>query len=190
MSSLLDTRPTVRRAPGAHRPASDSFLGLGLAARTDERGEIDRLFGLRQGRMVEIRLTPAEFQCSPDDCESTVWLLTSTPLFDCVLHERSAMPAFVSDAIGDVPLFVPIWQGVRISGGPLGLVAVRSAGSPLSQAFQHDLWLLERIAAKLGTLPLPAGDLAREPLPVGGAHPAGRSTAAGRTTRNCMALAG
>lgn len=142
------------------QPGRGSYLGLGLETQTAEGGQINRLSGLRNGRIVEIRLYSGQI-------ESATWLLTCAPAFDVVLGGWSTIPRFLADAIGDVPVTVPIWQGLHLYGSDAGLVAVRSADAPMPQAFMHDLWLLERIAARLGLLPLPAGDLAAVPIPSG-----------------------
>ena len=135
-----------------------SLLHLGLDCATDARGAVNRLSGLRCGRMVEIRFPAADY-------ESATWVLASAPRFETVLGDRATMPASIALAIGDVTVFAPIWEGLHIRGSDLGLIALRAGVSPLPHAFMHDLWLLERIAERLHLLPVPAGDLQHEPIP-------------------------
>ena len=170
MTTVLE-RPAsaVHSVRAAHqRPAT--FLDLGLHSTADAIGVVNRLSGLRNGRMVEIRF-PADLD------ESATWVLAPAPRFETVLGARATLPTDIAEAIGDVPIFGPIWHGLRIRGSELGLVARRSPGTPLPHAFMHDLWLLERIAARLGLLPLPAGNLRDEPIPGGPTMPLGNRLA-------------
>ena len=161
MSTLLAARPTATRRirpTGAHRRAEGrSFLGLQLTSELDADGVVRRLHGLRRQGMLEVRFPTG-------GTESVTWLCVSTMPFRSVLGAGD-MPPAIAAAIGDVPLAAPIWQGVEIRGSAMGLVAERRRGAPLEHAFLHDLWLLERIAAHLGALALPVGDLADEPIP-------------------------
>ena len=141
-----------------------SFLNLGLDCATDAQGAVNRLSGLRCGRIVEIRFPAADY-------ESATWVLASAPGFQTVLGDWATLPASIALAIGDVPVFAPIWHGLRIRGSDLGLTALRTGVSPLPHAFMHDLWLLERIAERLHLLPVPAGDLRHESLPGESASP-------------------
>ena len=158
MNTLLarETHAAFRPAPTGHR--EPSYLNLELEADTDVDGAINRLSGLRCGRIVEIRFPEQDF-------ESATWILASSPRFSTVLGEWAALPVSIADAIGDVPVFAPIWHGLSICGGDFGLVARRGAESPLPHAFMHDLWLLERIAQRLQLMPVPAGNLAFESMP-------------------------
>ena len=163
MSTLLAERPPAdhprrTRPTGGHRRIEGpSYLGLELTSELDADGTVRRLHGLRRQGMVEIRF--------PDGVtESVTWLCVTTFPFRCRLGALD-MPRAIADAIGDVPLSVPIWQGVEICGSPVGLVARRRRGSSMEHAFLHDLWLLERIAANLGAPAVPVGDLTDEPAP-------------------------
>lgn len=177
MSTMLAEHPTAAsrtrrsRPTGAHRRVEGpSFLGLELASELGTDGTVRRLHGLRRQGMVEIRFPG-------DDTESVTWLCVSTLPFRCLLGAAD-MPRVITQAIGDVPLVAPIWQGIEIRGTDIGLVAVRRRGSTMEHAFLHDLWLLERIAGRLGAPAVPVGDLSGEPVP--GAMPADR-TATGTT---------
>lgn len=170
MSTLLAARPTSPRRlrpTGAHRRAEGrSFFGLELTAELGTDGAVRRLHGLRRQGMLEVRFPT-------DGTESVTWLCVSTMPFRFLLGGAGVLPPAIAAAIGDVPLAAPIWQGVEIRGSAVGLVAERRRGAPLEHAFLHDLWLLERIAAHLGALAVPVGDLAGEPIP-GGAETGAR----------------
>ena len=157
-AALLAPEKPIVPSFGTARLLPVTFLNLGLESDTDVIGTVNRLSGLRHGRMVEIRFPSGDY-------ESATWVLASSPRFETVLGEWAALPVGIAEAVGDVPVFAPIWHGLRVTGSELGLVAVREVASPLPHAFMHDLWLLERIAQKLGLLPLPAGNLWREPIP-------------------------
>ena len=160
MTTLL-TRPTpIGHHLGEAKQRPASFLNLALDSGTDAAGAVDRLSGLRSGRMVEIRFPMGDY-------ESVTWVLAAAPRFETVLGAWSTLPAGIAEAIGDVPVFAPIWHGLLLRGSELGLVALRSPDSPLPHAFMHDLWILDRLADRLGLLPLPAGDLRHEPIPGG-----------------------
>ena len=163
MSTLLAERPAAvrprrTRPTGAHRRVEGpSFLGLELTSELAPDGTVRRLHGLRRRGMVEIRFPEG-------DIESVTWLCVATLPFRCQLGAPD-MPRAIAEAIGDVPLSVPIWQGVEIRGTDIGLVAQRRRGSSMEHAFLHDLWLLERIAANLGAPVVPVGDLAFQSIP-------------------------
>jgi hypothetical protein len=159
---LTREAPTASTFQNARR--GSSFLNLGLDCAMDAHGAVNRLSGLRCGRVVEIRFPAADY-------ESATWVLASAPRFETVLGDWATLPASIALAIGDVPVFAPLWEGLRIRGSDLGLTALRRGVSPLPHAFMHDLWLLERIVERLDLLPVPAGDLRHEPLPGGSASP-------------------
>ena len=157
MSTTLQSRPARHRRPAV------SPWNLGLQTEFDEFNEGSRMFGLRSGRMVEIRFPVGDY-------ESATWILAPAPRFGMVLGSGPA-PAVIAAALGDIPVVAPIWSGLLIRGSELGLVALRSAPSSMPEGFLHDLWLLERIATVLALLPLPAGNLAAEPIPGGVTRP-------------------
>ncbi len=163
MTTVL-TREVAAVSSFQRARSQPSFLNLGLDCATDAQGAVNRLSGLRCGRIVEIRFPAADY-------ESATWVLASAPRFETVLGDWATLPASIALAIGDVPVFAPIWRGLRIRGSDLGLTALRTGVSPLPHAFMHDLWLLEHIAERLHLLPVPAGDLRHEPLPGESASP-------------------
>jgi hypothetical protein len=61
--------------------------------------------------------------------------------------EGDGLPGGVLDAIAPNP---DIWDGLRVVGGPDGVVAIRPSGTHEFGGWAYDLWLLERLAIQAG----------------------------------------
>src|SRR3954447_24654398 len=117
MSTVL-TRDAATASSFQSARRSASFLNLGLDCSADAQGTVNRLSGLRCGRIGEIRFPAADY-------ESVTWVLASAPRFETVLGNWATLPASIAPAIGDIPVFAPIWNGLCIRGSDRGVTAVR-----------------------------------------------------------------
>ena len=139
--------------------ANDSWLDPGA----DTGGE--RLFGVRDGRQVEIRIGHTTRGFSTGAVQIT-WVRAATPAF-ALTAEDGALVADHPAVAGLVAGFAPsrAWDDTALRGGAEGVVARRPISMRGQQAgWAYDLWLCERVARALGS-PLPPGDLAKAATP-------------------------
>jgi hypothetical protein len=152
-------------APGEHLT---SELGLEMddwADGTNDPMGGQRMFGVRDGRQVEIRMGHTTRGLNVRIVQVT-WVRAATP--ECALKADDG--ALVADHDGLAELVCGVersraWDGIELRGGPEGIVARRPTTTRGQNAgWAYDLWLCERVARALGT-PLPHAELERATIP-------------------------
>ena len=81
------------------------------------------------------------------------------------LAPSAGAPGEVMGVLADLSPAPDVWHEQRIVGGPKGMVASRGSSSDYLGGWIYDLWLLERIAAKLRANPLDDVRLTRDWTP-------------------------
>jgi hypothetical protein len=154
-------------APGEHLT---SELGLRMDDWTDGTNEPmsgQRMFGVRHGRQVEIRIGHTTRGLNVRMVQVT-WVRAATP--ECALKADDGVLVADHGALAEVVSgFAPsrAWDGIELRGGPEGLVARRPTSTRGQNAgWAYDLWLCERVARALGS-PLPHAELERATIPYG-----------------------
>jgi hypothetical protein len=118
-----------------------------------------RIFGVRDGRQVEIRMGKTARGLNVGMVQTT-WVRAATPEFE-ITAEDGRLVADHPVVAGIVAGFAPsrAWEDTALRGGPEGIAARRPiAMRGLQAGWAYDLWLGERVADALGT-PLPLTDL-------------------------------
>jgi hypothetical protein len=73
---------------------------------------------------------------------------------DGVLRAAGEAPGRVVDLVGELSRAPDVWRELRVVAGPEGIVATRPSAE-MVPGWIYDLWLLERLAARLQLEPLP-----------------------------------
>jgi hypothetical protein len=81
---------------------------------------------------------------------------------DGALHGAGPLPDAVAAALGQMSPSPDVWHDLRVVAGPDGLVASRGLRQDWLGGWIYDLWLLERLAFRLGGHALPSEALGRE----------------------------
>ena len=89
------------------------------------------------------------------------------PAFELRAHDgafspRASAPGEVMGAIADLSPSTDVWHDVRVISGAEGIIATRGYGNDFLGGWTYDLWLLERLAAKLNAGPLDNVRLGRD----------------------------
>jgi hypothetical protein len=162
--SLLDALSTVQVDPDRHDPdcgpenSVAETLGL-YSPVLDGRFQPNLIYGTRHGRQVFIRIGIDETYRSGitnRHLRQITVLRVGVPVFALVAGcgvlrvEAGASEALlaVERALHPSP---DVWDGLRVVGGPEGIVASRPVPRRVRVQFQwlYDLWLVERIADSL-----------------------------------------
>jgi len=126
-----------------------------------------RMFGVRNGRQVEVRMGHTTRGLNQQGVQIT-WVRAATP--PCALTaDEGVLVADHAALTGLVSGFAPsrAWDDMALRGGPEGVVARRPITMRGQQAgWAYDLWLCERIAGALGS-PLPFADVEAAKTPYG-----------------------
>jgi hypothetical protein len=151
-------------------PYNEGWAGdmLGLKSRISDSTNVLEphvFWGVRGLGQVFIRLGPDEkieggtTMLSNRHIRQITVLRVDAPSFriyaeDGTLRLLDAAPAEVEQLVTSLPTSVPTWGDSRIVAGPEGIVASRDAIDGLENSWVYDLWLVERIAERLGLPPL------------------------------------
>jgi hypothetical protein len=118
------------------RPAGQVFIRVG----PDERIERGQSWTNRHFRQITVlRVSAPKF------------LIESV---DGVLRASDQTPPLVRGLVASLTADPVTWSDTHVAGGPEGIVATRASLDPVGMSWIYDLWLLERIAALLGLVPL------------------------------------
>lgn len=148
-------------ATGATDDGVVGELGLHYGDWTDPAFDhvATRIFGVRHGRQVEIRMGHTARGLNMGIVQTT-WVRAATPEFQ-ITSEDGRLVADHPVVAGSVAGFAPsrAWEDTTLRGGPEGIAARRPIAMRGQQAgWAYDLWLAERVGEALGT-PLPPTDL-------------------------------
>ena len=148
-------------ATGATDDGVVGELGLHYGDWTDPAFDnvATRIFGVRHGRQVEIRMGHTARGLNTGIVQTT-WVRAATPEFQ-ITSEDGRLVADHAVVAGIVAGFAPsrAWEDTTLRGGPEGIAARRPIAMRGQQAgWAYDLWLGERVGEALGT-PLPPTDL-------------------------------
>jgi hypothetical protein len=75
-------------------------------------------------------------------------------MYKGTLRVVGAASSELETLIAGLTTSAPTWSDTRITGGPEGIVATRDAIDGIENSWAYDLWLIERIAERLGLVPL------------------------------------
>jgi hypothetical protein len=81
------------------------------------------------------------------------------------LNPNPGAPGEVTGVVTDLSPAPDVWHELRVVGGSKGIVASRGASADFLGGWIYDLWLLERLAARLEADPLPDVRLTRGSTP-------------------------
>jgi hypothetical protein len=99
------------------------------------------IWGRKLRHITTVRVDAPEFELNADD--------------DGRLNPKPGAPGEVMGVIADLSPSPDVWHELRIVGGSKGIVASRGTSHDFLGGWIYDLWLLERLAAKLEAKPLP-----------------------------------
>jgi hypothetical protein len=147
--------------------------------------------GTRHGHQVFIRLGRSASVRGPGldarRLRSICAVRVAGPEFELVaadgqLRGTTALPSAITMMLAQLSPSPDVWHDLRVVVGPAGLVASRGVAQDWLGGWIYDLWLLERIAMRLGTGPLPSERLGRAwtpPYGMGDWAPSVRDTLSG-----------
>jgi hypothetical protein len=131
-------------------------LGLGQENEIDqESGEVPatEFSGIRHGRRVALRIgvSPSAWRARP---VNEVQVETPVAPFrvsadDGRLVAEQGAPPEVEEVVAGLSPAPGVWREVEVHGGPDGIVARRPVTAH-PQGYVYDLWLVERLAERLG----------------------------------------
>jgi hypothetical protein len=175
---------------GAEESYNEGWAGdmLGLKSRISTSTNVLEphvFWGVRGLGQVFIRLGPDEkieggtTMLSNRHIRQITVLRVEAPAFrifaeDGTLRLLDPAPTEVEQLVTSLPTSVPTWGDARIVAGPEGIVGSRDAIDGLENSWIYDLWLLERIAERLGLPPLrdaPIGPKWKVPYGLGRSQP-------------------
>jgi hypothetical protein len=153
-------------------PNEMAGLGLRLHQASTDAGSPQVSEGTRNGHQVFVRHSAAggalpRFGLSYDNLRTACVVRVSSPAFslqsqDGVLVADAGAPAEVSEVVAALAPSPDVWHEVKFVGGAEGIVAGRPLVGDWLSGWVYDLWLMERLAERLGAEPLPDERLTRD----------------------------
>jgi hypothetical protein len=98
------------------------------------------VWGRKLRHITTVRVAAPEFELNADDGR---------------LNPKPGAPGEVMGVLTDLSPSPDVWHELRVVGGPEGIVASRGYAGDFLGGWIYDLWLVERLAAKLEARPLP-----------------------------------
>jgi hypothetical protein len=153
-------------------PNEMAGLGLRLHDTGSDSGSPQVSEGTRNGHQVFVRHSAAggglpRFGISYAKFRTATVVRVQAPDFTLeskggVLVAGAGAPAEVAEVIGSLTPSPDVWHDVRVQGGADGIAASRPLVGDWLSGWVYDLWLGERIAARLGAKPLSDVRLTRD----------------------------
>jgi len=137
--------------------------------------EAHRMWGVREGRNVTIRLGPDEkiegnhTMFSNKHIQAITRVELAAPSFvlvgvDGELDAEDFVPGAVNSVLMSIQPSAEVWHDVRITAGPTGIEARRPTGADPLNLWLYDLWLCERLARALAPVQPPPPPPGRSPV--------------------------
>jgi hypothetical protein len=142
-------RTDLTSSPGRPQIIEGKRNGHQVFIRQGEVGHTLSLFG-RMRHITAVRVAAPDFELNADNGR---------------LNPKPGAPGEVMGVVTDLSPAPDVWHELRVVGGSEGIVASRGASTDFLGGWIYDLWLLERLAAKLEADPLPEIRLTRNWTP-------------------------